>query len=1115
MAQVGSQMKRRLNVTLVFWALASIAVLLTVVHIVHSQQMQRNAGALLREAKRAIDQEQYARAASLLQRYLTYEPDDTEAVASYADALQKSSSSFQTRFRVFLLLEQVLRSQPERVEARKQVIECAIDLRRFEDAIGHLAAMLAGAKRKAQWEHKLGWCLEALGQYEESARAFRRAIAEDPGQLESFILLAELLDRRLKRPAEAPAVMDAMVEANPDWWKAYLVHARFQFGAGKLDDAVEDVRFAFELAPEQEEVLLAATDLALIAGNPAEARRIASQGLVTFPKNERLHRSLATLEMRAGRWQDAIKCLQNGLAKLPESVPLRVQMAEAQLESGQLDQVLAVREWCEKHAGAKGLVAYLDGRLLMAAKKWSDALAKFQEALDTLGMQSEWSSNLRASMGACHGMLLDKEKQLHAYRDAVVLNPGNAAARLELGKCLLRARLFDEAALEFKQLTRLAEGPTSAWELLAAAKVEVFRQSAPLAGELAELRNVLEKAEEVDRASAAMARLNAWAMVFGGRAAEAEEMLVAATQARPLEVPSWNALAELVARRGDVAGAIGTLAEAEVRTGPRADLMRTEIGLWTNQRKLEAVPAIVKIGERATKLTGLDQAAVLQDVAETLVALGHPAEAEAAWRTLAALLPSDIRCRLMLFDLALGKQRDQEAVAILADLKRIEGDAGAWWKIGEAARGLEKAERGDRSLLEPARARLAEVRRQRPDWSRVALLEGCLHELDGNMQQAMDDYRRAIELGERPATLVVRVARWLHDRQRLVEAYHVIRRLEDVADLPKEQGRFCAEVALENHDLLRGIWLARKVVPGKSRDYRDQIWLARVEWLCGMLAESDATLQHAANTAPRVPDTWVALVQHMVRTDQPLQLEMALQEMRRQVPPDILTLTEARCLEVAGRTIAAEKAFRAALAEDPSDPVTVRQAAEFFLHSDQFGKAEPLLRFLLAKSSLTTPDVMVWAKRELALVLAIRNGPHDIANALELVPRGGPGGTTRPADDRVRAFVLANDPAQVVKAVRLFEQTVQYEPLTPDDRFLLSRMYDLAGEGRKAQKQLQALLAIYPDRPWYLAHAVRRALAHGALDDARTYLGVLDRLEPGSVRSLNLHAALEKALGGR
>jgi tetratricopeptide (TPR) repeat protein len=1112
--QTDGAMPRRFNFALLFWTLAGVTVLFTVIHLIHSRQMQHNASAITREAEKAVELHDYSKAASLYQQYLTYYPEDTDAIAQYALALEKSSTTLQTRLKTFLLLEQVLRRQPDRVEARKQAVEAAMDLGRFDDAIRHLRNLLATAQPKASLEHKLGWCQEAVGNFEESAKSFRRAIADDPAQIESYVLLSELLTRRLKRLAEAAEVIDTMVAANPKSWKAYLARARFGFGNSKYDASAEDIKEAFQLAPEQVEVLLAAAELAFLTGNLADARLYVNRGLALTPKIERLYRSLANLEMRCGHLDEAISCLERGLKELPDSTALRVHLAEAFLDKGQPEKAGALRDWLNRKELAAGVLDYLDGRLLIAKQKWSAAQEKLNAALQKLGLESQWSSNLRMCMGTCHEHLGELDLQVSAYREAVILNPYNVPARLHLGKSFLSAGAPQEAASELLQLTLISEGPPEAWPFLARAKLDILQYKSPTPAELAEIDQILTSVSQFVPESTLLPALQADRLVLAGDTAQAESLLAKATADRPAEPQIRKSLAELQARLGHGSEALEGLIQAKQSLGPQSDLLRMEATLWIAKGKSEAVPQLAKIADEAKALPDESKLSLLRYIADALMTFGAADETEKVLRDLATLLPKDLTSRLMLFDLALNANRDADVLALIGELRRIEGENGYLWRAGDAAHAIQQATHGDRTQLEVARKRVAEVIQRKKDWARAALLKGYVEELDGDMHGAIEAYRRAIDLGERPPALVLRVGQWLYDKQRFLDAHEVLRQLEDVMPLPRDHAKLAAEVAVQNHDMLRAAAMAAKAVPANTRDYREQLWQAQMQWLAGLALEADDTLRSAVKTAPRIPDVWVALVHHLARTDQLLQLESALEEMRRNVQPDNLTLTVARCLEAAGRPVAAEEAFQAAVAENPTDVVTIRQAAEFYVHSDQFSKAESILGQLLTKSSMTPTDVMAWAKRELATLLAARNAPGDLERALELVPAYEPGAAPRIADDRVRAFVLANDPQQKVKALRLFEQTLDKQALTSDERLLLARIYDLNKDFAKARTQMLSLLAVYPDRPYYLAYYVARLIDRGSLYDAKIYFAALERLEPLSLRTQALRADLAKAEAG-
>ena len=112
---------------------------------------------------------------------------------------------------------------------------------------------------------------------------------------------------------------------------------------------------------------------------------------------------------------------------------------------------------------------------------------------------------------------------------------------------------------------------------------------------------------------------------------------------------------------------------------------------------------------------------------------------------------ADLSGRVLLLEAVLPSEDDALVDGVLADVARLEGEGGAWARYGRAARLVGRAYRGDRAGLAEARTLLNDLARRRPDWSRVALLQGRLAELDGDSSAELDAYRRAFDLGERRA----------------------------------------------------------------------------------------------------------------------------------------------------------------------------------------------------------------------------------------------------------------------------------------------------------------------------------------------------------------------------
>jgi tetratricopeptide (TPR) repeat protein len=329
--------------------------------------------------------------------------------------------------------------------------------------------------------------------------------------------------------------------------------------------------------------------------------------------------------------------------------------------------------------------------------------------------------------------------------------------------------------------------------------------------------------------------------------------------------------------------------------------------------------------------------------------------------------------------------------------------------------------------------------------------------------------------------------------------------------LPRDLLRIAAEVAARAGHPERALALAQQAVSPGSRDYRDHVWLSAILAAVGRQAAAEDVLRHAVFLGGGVPDPWVALVGYLARTDQPDKAEAALQEMKSRLAPDRLPLALAQGYEALGNQAAAEEQYRAALAAKPNDFLVLHRAADFYLHHDRPRQAEAALRGLLDPGLLVPQGTLAWARRQLALLLAAQATEERVREALALLDQNRvPGGETV-ADERARAFVQAARPGQRKPAIRLVEESVERQPLAPDERFRLAQLYEAENDWPRAGEHLRALLAADRKNTTYLDYYIRGLLRHGQKEEARAWVMRLEQLEPGSPRTKAFRADLARA----
>jgi tetratricopeptide (TPR) repeat protein len=1107
-------MPRRLNVKFLLWVLGGLLAAGAGTHFLHEFQVKRNAAALRERAEMALADGQLRQAVSYLSQYLDYEPGDTDALAQYALARDALADSPSAHYQAWLLLEQAVRRAPDRADLREHAVRLALGLYRYDDAARHLQVLLQAAPARADLEYSLGWCEENDGHYAQAEAAYRRAVAHDPAFLAGYRRLAGVLHLHLERPEQAVKVLDDMVAANPKSVGAYLARAGFRHRLGAEDEAWADVTRARQLAPNHPDVLVTGAEVARARGDLASARAYLRRGLDLHPRDLRLYWLLASLDQQAGRTEDAVAALRRGLEKVPRSPDLHAGLAAVLAEGGGV-KAAAEEVARARRAGADpALLDCIEARLLARQGRWAEARPLLERARPRLPERSAWQAQADFLLGRCYERLGDVGQQLAAFRRALAFDPTWAAPRLALGAALLGAGRLGEAVGELRQVADSADPPAEAWAVLARALVltQLGRPEGQRDWEEAEA--ALRRAAPVLPAAPEVAALRAEVLAAQGKVSEAYALLRRTCRQQPSAAEPWVARADLAVRRGDWDRAAALLAEADRRPGGPLLARLGWVRYWAARGGQSARAALLRLAGEASELSGEQRARLQRGAAEALYRLGDVAAAARLWAELAGRYPGDLDSRFHLLELALESGTDGEVKRLVDEVRPIEGDEGALWRYGEAARLIARARRGRPDLLPQARRLLAEVGRRQRGWGRVSLLEAAADEVEGNAEAAVLHYLQALGQGEDRPRVVYRAARLLCDGGHYDQAAELVRKAERQPPLDRDLARLGAEVALKQHAYRRARDLARRAVPPGTRDYRDHLWLAQVLAAAGRPGQAEESLGRAVRAAPGLPEPWVALVRHLARQGRKDRAEEVLAEVRRKLSPERAALAEALGQEALGRSDLAARLYRVQLEARPNDLLLLGAAAEFYLRAGRREKAEALLRRLADPANGAPVDLAAAARRRLAVCLAGHGRPGAFREALALLDRNAQAAGAAAEDDRARAAVLATRPDHRPEAVRLLEQSRRRQALSAEEQYLLVRLYEAENEPAKARDAMLGLLNLDGQNPEYLAHYVRGLVDRRELDEARVYLGQLERLEPGSARTRELAAALRKARAG-
>jgi tetratricopeptide (TPR) repeat protein len=548
------------------------------------------------------------------------------------------------------------------------------------------------------------------------------------------------------------------------------------------------------------------------------------------------------------------------------------------------------------------------------------------------------------------------------------------------------------------------------------------------------------------------------------------------------------------------------LLDAERQIGDSAELRLTRLKLLLLRHDNQAAPFLSGLAEGLERFAKEDQARLLGELADAYVACGQVAEGVRLWKRVEVLQPDNLSVRIQLFNLAMQGGDEPGAEELEQAIRRIDR-SGIYGNFCAACRCIQQAQAGEHEALVTARDQLVAIARQRPEWPHVQVCLARVAEMENNGESAIEYYRRALELGEHRPGVVRQLIELLFQRQRYAEAEDAINKLQERAPISSAVQKLAAEIALRGSNPDRALAWANKAVPANVKDYRDQIWLGQFLWAAGRKTEAEAALRRALALAEGNPDPWVALVQYQVRIGQLREAQATIQKAEARLPRDAGSLALAQCYEAVKRPDRAEECYRAAATAKPGDFGVLRMVADFYLRSNQFSKAEPCLRKFLDPQQHPPDSAARWARRMLAVRLAVAGTFPQFQEALGLLERNLDNKESV-EDQLAKATVLATRPVYRRDAIALLESAFKQKPPAPDEEFLLAQLYDIYDHKLKAQEIMVRLLGAHPDNPVYLARFLGSQIRQSRFEECETWMKKLRALQPHAFATVELEARL-------
>ncbi len=1098
-------MNKRLNVPLLLGLVIGTTVFAASVFLLHRYQVRRNAAGLLARADAARKQGDLDHSIRLLNRYLRYRPEDVEQLKYLAiDAKKRflEKAEFQNRRdlqKALGSMERALR-EPENsrdIELRREAADFWMKLgpAGYKDALAHLELISDSSEATYEDAMNLARCQAFMGgaKETEAVELLNEIVAKHPKGIEAYTLLAAIYREKRQDNDAALDVMTKLEEANSDSHKAYLEIARHwsrvEPGKKGLEKARPYIEKAMELEPNDEEAILAYVDLLKSAEKYEEAQGLLEEGLNKFPKTPAFYLGLFNLAIRESDSEKAMNYVDAGLNAIPDDTELMWTKAQLQIDQRDTEGLARSIERLEDVKAPRTLVEYLRARELVSTGQWNEGSKRLSKLRPLMADQIKFQIDLL--LARCHQMLGQTDARLNDLERIVEDNPNIISVHIDIGECLSRLGRLDEALAKFEWVKAALEQDEK--DVPASVSASILDLKVRKQELLPEGERSWREVEQIVRDMSADGQLeDANKFVLGvqllnkkGQVNEAIAYAERGLKDHPDLFRLWALRLALATDKQDGEEVLGRMEDALREQELLRVLLRLARADWAVKfAGDQAQEVLAQLEGDVAEFSALQKAQLFEGLSRSHLQLGDTNEAIRLLEAAQAENPS-VRTLTSIFELV---SRGEDADAVNQAVKRIEELAGTnddMWKMVEASRIVWMIRRG---LMEPtsasrARDYMDQVRRNRPDWIPVLMLEAEIHQLSGDQDSAIKSLERALEVEPGNAGVIRQLAAWYDRNGRYSDAAELMNQLSfrNRSETDKRRQLLMLE---RQGKISEGLKLVDEALPPDSTNIRDHLWRSRLFSKGGMQDEAEAAARRAVELEPGVPEGWTNLVSLLAQNGKKAAAETVIQEADLKLPEQQKPLVLGQCYALLGNLQAAHGSYMTVLRSDPENTTAKRMLASLYLQANKPLEAKRYLDEILEgaqPNAKEIPDDVASARRDLARVYAMTGSYAGFEKALDTIQANVPeGGEMKPEDLSLWVGLAALRPeaSSRQRAIALLQETQERRrkaggSLTDSERFELAQLYE------KEEGRWQDVQNITIDILTRGVRAIRRLLRNG------------------------------------
>ncbi len=1136
---------KRLNVKLAVWLIGITLVSVVGVHFLHGYQIERNADFLKRQAETALKNGKTEDAIKYYSQFLKYR-DEGESYSELArlvdEAANESDAKRRDWIRAYNVLEEAIRRHPDRNDIRRRLVEYTIQIRRIPDALGHikqledpnnvdpsLELLKARCYLRSGEDQKAIKVLYSLVGYDELTKEFATEPGPGAKEVEAYELLAGALRLKVDNAELADAVVDRMVEMNPDSAEAHLSRARWVAATTETSKAKSDLDQAYELAPEDPDVVLSMAAFAIEDKDFDRAQELLDKALESNPERQDVYVLLAQLASTNGNPQAGIEHLKAGIKKADQVQIILPMLLDLQLAAGELQGAHAsCDEMEERDEFPAPFLRFSRARIQFAEKDYwgaSRELEAVRPALARTVYAQKYSPLLESVLSGCYESLRLHDRQLEVSRRVLQSNAGQAGARLSEAFALQRLGRYDEALTSMDViLGNIEQYPELRLPLFQLLTTDQLRRPSEQRDWTLVEKVVQGLYDDPDRSEMDNAILRGELLLAQDQLDQALSVLNDARKIDPKDVRVWKSLVKLLQRmdRSERIGPLLDLAEKEV--GDVYALRIERLRMLLEEDDETALAGLKKIEQDADQFSEEDRVALMTQLGGAYLRLKDYDSAKRCWRASVVGDPENAQIRQVLFEL-MSDTSDSDGMQEV--MKGIH-DSPNWGpqsplykycKAMSLVRPLSlrskddttKLTDADRKSLIDARRLIDEAIQVRSEWGVLWRVRGEIDQLEGDLNSAISSYQRALACSHTGQTVVARrLVRLLSATRRFSEADKVLQYVGQLS-ATDPLNKVIQRETLNQGDISEALAMAQKDVEQEPDNPANQIWLAHVLEQAGRVDEAEAGFRKAVEVGPNLPQAWLLLVQHLVSNRKTADAAEVIREATPKLKDNPVALAQLH--QIVGDQDQAETFFKQAVRDNPGDVTYLRGIAEYYVKRARSGpapqfqqelrKAAPYLEQIVAKNEGSNDPAAVrmrgWARRAQAEIIAAGGTYDDIVRATKLVEQNATSdGRLAPEDLQAIIDMLAGrpEPASRDKAIEMIVKLSEIpgRELQNRENLLLGQLYARRGDWDRAKQLMIGSLTQRRDDPNTLLPYVQLLTQHDETTEAARWLDTLEEV---------------------